>query len=100
MAQRRGLIAAAVFGLVVLSGYALWRLDPWAERSSSRPASFQLDLQQQFAVDPQLIRYQLESEIPLSFAEVRALATGPDDRIYVAGDKAVQVLQPDGRPEA
>jgi len=100
LAQRRGLIAAAVAGLIVLALYVVSQLDPWAERGADLPASFQLDLQRQFAVDPQLIRYAMDSEIRVPMAEVHGLATGADDRIYVAGDRSVQVFRPDGQSEA
>ncbi len=64
------------------------------------PASFQLDLQQQFTVDPRLIHYTLAAELRVPMSAVHGVATGDDDRIYVAGDQAVQVFRADGQSEA
>jgi sugar lactone lactonase YvrE len=96
----RGSIAVAVVGLVILAGYAVWQLDPWAEQGTGLASRFQLDLDRQFAVDPNLIHYSLASEFPLALKDVRGIASGPEDRIYVAGDQAIQIFQPDGKIEA
>ena len=96
----RGSIAVAVVGLVILAGYAVWQLDPWAEQGARVPNSFQLDLDRQFAVDPDLIHYSLASEFALPLKDLRGIASGPEDRIYVAGDQAVQVFRSDGQIEA
>ncbi len=97
--QQRGAMAAAILGLSLLAVLAVWGLDPWAEQGNDRPASFQLDLQRQFTIDPALIGYRLDAEIPVPMEHVRAIATGPDNRIYVAGDQAVQVFRADGTDE-
>jgi hypothetical protein len=47
-------------------------------------------------IDPALIEYEQTGEFPVRMEEVRALATGPDDRIYVAGDQAIRVFDPAG----
>ena len=60
-----GIDCCSVVGLIALSGYALWQLDPWAEHGDGLPASFQLDLQQHFTVDPALIHYELDAQSSL-----------------------------------
>jgi hypothetical protein len=47
-------------------------------------------------IAPGLIQYQQTAEIPTGLREVRALALGPQDRIYVGGDKAVRIFEPNG----
>jgi hypothetical protein len=71
----------------------LLHLETWTDS----PESFQLDLSEQLAIDPGLIRFRQVAELPLDLNEARAVAAGPEDRIYVAGDRAVHVLGPDGR---
>ena len=69
----RGSIAVAVVGLVILAAYAVWQLDPWADQGARVPNSFQLDLDRQFAVDPDLIHYSLASEFALPLKNVRGI---------------------------
>jgi hypothetical protein len=53
-------------------------------------------LEQYQKTNPALVHYVQKAQIPLEMREVRAVATGPDDRIFVAGDKAIRVFAPDG----
>ena len=80
-----------------VAGYSMWRIDPWAERTQSLPASFTLDLGNQLTIDPALIRYTQTDTIDVGMTEPHAIATGPKDRIYVAGDRLVHVFDPAGR---
>jgi len=48
-------------------------------------------------VDPALIQYHQTVAIPTGLHEVRAIAVAPDGRLYVAGDKVIRVLSPDGK---
>jgi len=82
----------AVIGLmiamaIVAGVLAVLRLDPWGDRQSAQAPE---------AVDPALIRYQQTAEIRVGMQQVRALAVGADDRIYVGGDKAIHVFSADG----
>lgn len=52
------------------------------------------------AIDPALVRYRQAAEIATGFAQVRALAVGADDRIWVGGDRAVRCFAPDGARHA
>jgi len=84
-----------IVAAIGLGGYAVLRL----ESLTGSPDSFRLDLEEQLTIDASLIQYHQSNELALPMKRVQAIATGPDDRIYVAGDRAVQVFQPDGRLE-
>lgn len=47
-------------------------------------------------IDPAWIQYVQTDEIKVPLAEPKAIATGPADRIYVAGRQAVAVFSPEG----
>ena len=94
----RLLIAAILFVAAVGGTYALVRTVPQAEQGNELPLNFSLDLKDRLAVDPSLIRFAQTALIDVPLEEVRALAVGPEDRVYVAGDQAVHVFQPDGTP--
>lgn len=79
------LLAAIVAGLL-----AILQLDPWGEGQTVPPPE---------EIDPALIGYEQTAEIALPLREVRALAVGTDDRIYVAGDRAIQVFSAAGVKE-
>ncbi|MBP88075.1 MAG: hypothetical protein CMJ64_15350 [Planctomycetaceae bacterium] len=92
--QHRGLLVTAIIALAVgVASYAIVRSDPFAERGSTL---FALDLSSLYEVDPSLIQFEQTAEISVPLDNVRALAVGPTDKIYVAGDRAVKVLSADG----
>jgi hypothetical protein len=69
-------------------------IDPWGEHQSDEntaPAA---------PIDPALIQYRQTAEIAVPLRQVRALAVGPDDRLYVGGDRAICVLTLDGAKQA
>lgn len=90
------LIGAVILVAVVTGAIAVLRIDPWSEQGVGRPASPSGNRQQRPTIDPALIRYEQTGEIPVSMQQVRAMAVGPGDRIYVGGDRVIRVLDPDG----
>lgn len=50
------------------------------------------DLPKVQKIDPALIHYEQTGAFPVEMQQVHALAVGPEDRIYVGGDKAVFVF--------
>ena len=87
------LITAIVAVAVGVACYAIVRNDPFADRVSGQ---FGLDLSSLYEVDPNLIQFEQTSEIAVSLDALRALAVGPADKIYVAGDQAVRVFSAAG----
>ena len=61
--------------------------------------NFAFDLERYLDVDPALVLYDEADPVPVALTAVTALAVGPDDRIYVGGDRAVLVLSAEGRAE-
>ena len=51
-------------------------------------------------VDPALIQYREAGRIEPGFQFLRAVAAGPDDHVYVAGDRGIQVFDRNGDPHA
>jgi len=90
---RAAVVIAIALGVAAL---AVWRIDHWGERGNGLSKSFQYDLEAYQKTDPSLIGYRQTARIPLGLIEPRAVAAGPDDRIYVAGDRAVHVHAPGG----
>ena len=80
--------------------FALYRFDPWADRGHAPPPGFAVDLKDQLAIDPALVQFSQTREIIVSSAAVHAVAVGPNDDIYVAGDEAVHVFPADGAPSS
>ncbi|HUT09902.1 MAG TPA: hypothetical protein VMY42_05365 [Thermoguttaceae bacterium] len=82
------LIGVLIVAAVAVGGVAVLWMDPWGEQRS-RPKPEEIPLV--------LIEYEQAAAIPIDMQEVRAIAVGPDDRIYVAGDRAIHVFDPGGR---
>jgi len=53
------------------------------------------DLEELSAIDPALIRYKETGRINTELRSLHAVVVGPDDRIYLAGDKAIHVFGAD-----
>ena len=47
-------------------------------------------------IDPALIAYEQTAAWTLGMKQCRALAVGPDDSVYVGGDRTIRALRPDG----
>lgn len=88
-------IVMLIVGAVGLGGFAVLRL----ESLTNAPDSFQLNLEQQLEIDESLLGYRQTGEMPLNIDNVQAIATGPEDRLYVSGEMVVHVLDRDGQFE-
>jgi hypothetical protein len=93
------LIIAVVLGLTVLGvgTAALWRVDWYGDGRNELSPRFDYDLQAYAQVDPALVKYRASGEWPLDLQHPRGIATGPEDRVYVAGDRHVLVLDSEGQ---
>ena len=89
-------IAAVVVLAVVVAAVAVSRVDPAGDAGSGLPERFDYDLEDFKKIDPALILYAQTADISLELSASRAVAVGPEDRIYVAGDRAVLVFDPGG----
>ena len=94
---KRGLFLAGAVGLCAL----VWiRSRDTGQVRAGLGRSFDFDLEQYQDVDPALILYDESDPIPLEMDTVTALAIGPQDSIYVGGDRALLLLSVDGRPRS
>lgn len=94
------LMVGIVLGLTLLgaSAAALWQIDPFGERGRKLSKRFDYDLDVVQHVDPQQIAYRQTGSQILDIEEPRAIAVGPEDRRYVAGDRRVAVFDARGLP--
>ncbi len=99
---RREFISKSVKGAGLVGfgggiGFAASRF--FTNTSTSSPGSavdsFSHDLTELSAVNPALIKYQEAGKIDMKFQNLRAVAVDSDDRIYVAADKTIHVLDKD-----
>lgn len=95
----RGLIATVIVLLAGLATFVLLRADFWRGGTGDRQTSFALNLTDQVTIDPQLIDYQQIASIELTMQQLRAIASGPQDKIYVAGDQAIHIFGAGGEPK-
>jgi hypothetical protein len=92
------LLVGAVVTLTIAVGAVAWlSIDPSGERGSGLPLSCDYNLDKYEKIEPAMIRYRQKAVIPVAMKDVRGIAVGVDDRILVAGDKAVWVFANDGK---
>jgi len=92
------LLAVAVAAALVVGVVMALRMDVFGDRPESPPGADPAAEEPVPAeIDPALIEYRPAGSIDVPLAEVRGLAVGPDDSIYVAGDRAIVVFDAEGR---
>jgi len=89
------LIGLVVALAVLVCIVAVWQLDVTGKKGSGLGKEFTFEIDTY--IDPNLILYE-ESAQPIStaFAASSAVAVGPNDCLYVAGDKAIKVFSENG----
>lgn len=89
-----GLVIALAIGI----GAGAWlSIDPSGERGSGLPLSCDYNLDKYEKIDPAMVHYRQSALIPVAMAEVRGIAVGTEDRIFVAGDKTVRIFTAEGK---
>jgi hypothetical protein len=94
------LTSLVVVAAVVVAAVVVLRRDMSGQNGSGLSDAFDYNLADLKKIDPSLILYHQIAEIPLSLKEPRGIAVGPDDKIYVAGDKLLAVFLPGGAKQA
>ena len=89
-------IVAIVLLAIVVGAVAFWRYDRTGSGGSGLSERYDYDIEQYEKIDPALIGYRQTGEIATGLKRARAVAVGPDDRIYVAGDRAIRPFDPSG----
>jgi len=92
-----GIKAAGLVGLGSAIGFSVSRFP--TNTTNKKPNSFKnvseydltYDVSNFYEVDASLIQYKQAGKIKPKSQTIRGIAVGPDDRIYVAADKTVQV---------
>jgi len=103
--NRRHFLVSAICSAVVLTagGVVAWLSARYRAavgdktRHAGGGSRFQYDLSEYSHTDPDLILYDETEPIASGVRDPVAIATGPDDAIYVAGDTMVSVFEPTGR---
>ena len=89
---RREFISKSVKG-AALAGLGMSAGSLLADVAGKKGASY--DISELSAIDPALIKYKEAGNIQSGFRSLRAVAMGPEDRIYVAADSGVQIFDRD-----
>jgi len=93
-----GAIIVPIISVAICIGVVTFmRINPSGEQGNGLPKAFDYNLEAYAKIDPALIRYDQQATIPLDMLEPRAVAVGPGDRIFVAGDKVVVMFDADGK---
>ncbi|MFO7908108.1 MAG: hypothetical protein ACQESR_13040 [Planctomycetota bacterium] len=92
--------SAIVTGVLLLAlgvgTYALFQMDSWGDGAGGESERFQFDLAARMSVPAELLTYGRERAREVSLQNPAAIAVGPDGAIFVGGDRAIEVLYPDG----
>ncbi len=94
----RVLVGTCIVLLAALATFVLVRHEMWLGGTDKPTASFAFNLTDQLHIDPQLIGYRQIGSIDVNMRQLRGIATGPQDKIYVAGDRAIHIFAAAGDP--
>lgn len=89
-------IVALVLAASVVGGVALLRTDRTGDGGSGLADRFDYDIAEHETIDPALVLFRETVQIPTGMREARAVAVGPEHRVYVAGDTAIHVFEASG----
>src|SRR5882672_5406487 len=95
-------VAIAVLSAVLCGflGYKIANRKPvYASVSTERPKAAEVGdtIDEALKVDPKVIIGKEEGRLATGLRELRGVAVGPEDRIYVTGDKALIILDSTGK---
>lgn len=76
--------------------YALFQMDSWGDGATGESRPFQLDLAGRMSVPTGLLAYGRARTREVSVRNPTAITVGPDGTLFVAGDRAIESLHPDG----
>lgn len=89
------LVAGVLLTALVVAVAAVGRLHPW-KQPGELPGAFDYDLDKYTSIDPAWIKYREAATWEVPLEEVRGIAAGPQRTAYVAGDRAICVLDDNG----
>ena len=102
---RGGLRGLAFFGLGSAAGWFSSRararaaeLPGRGQGGGSAHKEFEYDVSKFRKTDPAMLRYEPAGSFAAGLKELRGIAVGPNDRIFVAGDQAIRSFTPEGTP--
>lgn len=95
--DRRKFLGLAGAGLLGVSG-SLTACKKQEEKTEKPPldSRFTYDVSQFERTDPALVLYRETTPIPTGLDEPKCLAIGPDNSLFIGGDRSVKHLDPDG----
>ena len=91
------LMLVAVLIVATVAVYALFWDSPGSSGDKSAERS-ELNLDNHLRIAPELLSFEQVDGFPVTVEGPSAIALGPDGRIYVAGSRAVEILDVTGRP--
>ncbi len=89
-------IVAFVLAAIVVGAVALLRTDRTGDRGNGLADRFDYDIDRHEKIDPALVHFRETAQTRTELQEARAVAVGPEDRVYVAGDEAICVFEGSG----
>jgi len=96
MSRTNIFVGIIVILLIAVAIIAISRIDRTGKKGSGLGEAFDYDLKELRKIDPSLIKYEETGKIETEFQDVFAVAVGPNEDIYVAGDKAIHIYSGNG----
>ena len=90
------LVGVLIVLAIIIGTVAVVRLDTTGEKGSGLGKEFIYDVKDLGKIDPNLILYEETGAIGTGFKVARGIAVGFDGHVYVAGDKAIRLLDKNG----
>jgi hypothetical protein len=90
------LIAVLVVSALIVGVVAALRIDRAGDGGNGLTERAEYEIEEHKRIDPSLIHYEVGPTFSNQMKVARAVAVGPEDSIYVAGDQAVEVFDSDG----
>ena len=86
-----------VVAAILVAAAAVWMVDRGGESGSGLPKEFAYQIDEYKRIDPALIAWRQARVFPSNMQKATAVAAGAGGEIFVAGDRAVRVFDPEGK---
>lgn len=90
------LIGAAITLAIVVAVVVVIKIDTVGKKGSRLGDEFGYDVSHLRQTARELVQYKETQKIETGLKEARGIAVGPEDRVYVAGDREIRVFRRDG----
>ncbi len=89
-------VIVVIASALLVAAVVVWRVDRTGDGGNGLPNDFDYEIDEYKEIDPALIAYRDTQVFSSDLGRAKAVAVGPEDQIYVAGDRVIRIFDRTG----